>query len=73
METEGADCLNRSLKSGQLAVIPRSSTIATSLSAPVLAQRAWSLAQCHSISAVTCTDGEAVDGVKRFLGKILFQ
>ncbi|CAH8458581.1 unnamed protein product [Schistosoma bovis] len=67
VETEGADCLNRSLKSGQLAVIPRSSTIATSLSAPVLAQRAWSLAQCHSISAVTCTDGEAVDGVKRFL------
>ncbi|CAH8298197.1 unnamed protein product [Schistosoma turkestanicum] len=67
VETEGADCLNRSLKSGQLAVIPRSSTIATSLSAPVLAQRAWNLSQCHSISAVTCTDGEAVDGVKRFL------
>ncbi|KAH8852032.1 Serine dehydratase-like [Schistosoma japonicum] len=67
VETEGADCLNRSLKSGQLAIIPRSSTVATSLSAPVLAQRAWNLAQCHSISAVTCTDAEAVDGVKRFL------
>ncbi|CAH8491393.1 unnamed protein product [Heterobilharzia americana] len=66
-ETEGADCLNRSLKSGQLAVIPRSSTIATSINAPVLAQHALNLAQCHPVTAVTCTDTEAVDGVKRLL------
>ncbi|KAK4474193.1 hypothetical protein MN116_003491 [Schistosoma mekongi] len=54
-------------ESGQLAIIPRGSTVATSLSALVLAQRTWNLAQCHSTGAVTCTDAEAVDGVKRFL------
>nr|CAH8828189.1 unnamed protein product [Trichobilharzia regenti] len=66
VENEGNDYLNRSLKSGQLAV-SKSSSFAASISSPLLTQRALQLAQCQPVSAITCTDAEAIDGVKRFL------
>ncbi|CAH8830511.1 unnamed protein product [Trichobilharzia szidati] len=66
VENEGNDYLNRSLKSGQLAV-SKSSSFAASISSPVFTPRALQLAQCQQISAITCTDVEAINGVKRFL------
>ncbi|KAF5394515.1 Serine dehydratase [Paragonimus heterotremus] len=67
VETEGADCLNRSMKAGQLLVVPRAASIATSLVAPVLAHRSWNLAQLQSLTPITCTDFEALDAVRHFL------
>ncbi|TGZ73053.1 hypothetical protein CRM22_001736 [Opisthorchis felineus] len=67
VETEGADCLSRSMKAGQLLLVPRVNSIATSLIAPVLAHRSWNLAQLQSLTPVICTDLEALDAVKRFL------
>ncbi|VDP80073.1 unnamed protein product [Echinostoma caproni] len=67
VETEGADCLNRSMKAGQLLLLPRPTSIATSLSAPILAHRTWNLAQLQSLTPVTCTDSDAIDAVRQFL------
>ncbi|TPP66685.1 Threonine dehydratase biosynthetic [Fasciola gigantica] len=67
VETEGADCLNRSIKAGQLLLLPRPTSIATSLSAPILAHRTWNLAQLQSLTPVTCTDSDAIDAVRQFL------
>ncbi|GAA52697.1 serine dehydratase-like, partial [Clonorchis sinensis] len=67
VETEGADCLSRSMKAGQLLLVPRVNSIASSLIAPVLAHRSWNLAQLQSLTPVICTDLEALDAVKRFL------
>ncbi|CAH8561352.1 unnamed protein product [Dicrocoelium dendriticum] len=67
IETEGADCLWRSMKAGQLLLVPRSTSIAASLVAPVLANRSWNLAQLQSLTPATCTDSEALNAVKHFL------
>lgn len=72
METDGADCFNRSWRTGQIVVTPKNSSVASSLNAPVIALRTWNLSQCHSVSSVMCTDLEAVEATRNFLGKYCF-
>lgn len=72
METEGADCLSRSVAAGQPVTMPKCTSIATSLCAQSISMRAWTMIQCHPVTAVTCTDAEALSATRRFLGKVYF-
>ncbi|BHF73034.1 hypothetical protein SprV_0401610800 [Sparganum proliferum] len=67
VETEGADCLSRSVAAGHPVVMPKCTSVATSLCAPSLSLRAWSMIQCHPVTAITCSDLEAVQAARRFL------
>ncbi|KAF8560492.1 hypothetical protein P879_11148 [Paragonimus westermani] len=66
VETYGVDCLNRSVRAGQLLIVPRAASIATSLVAPMLAHRSWNLVQLQSLTPTTCTGVEAFDAVRHF-------
>ncbi len=69
MEPEGADCFARSVNSGHSVVMPKCTSIVSSLCAPSISNRAWSIAQFHPITSLTCSDDEALSACRRFLGK----
>lgn len=66
LETEGAESLHKSLQQGQLVTLPSITTIATSLGATRVAQRALDLAQKHAITSAVLSDAEAAMGCWRF-------
>ncbi|KAL8927838.1 MAG: hypothetical protein Q9172_001211 [Xanthocarpia lactea] len=66
LETAGADCLNKSLQQGQVVTLPSITSIATSLGATRIAQKAFDLAQEHGIKSVVLSDAEAAMGCWRF-------
>ncbi|KAL8656855.1 MAG: hypothetical protein Q9226_002504 [Calogaya cf. arnoldii] len=66
LETEGAESLNRSLQQGELITLPGITTIATSLGATRVAQKAFDLARKHGIKSAVLSDAEAAMGCWRF-------
>ncbi|KAL8899497.1 MAG: hypothetical protein Q9192_001544 [Flavoplaca navasiana] len=66
LETEGAESLHKSLLRGELVTLPSITTIATSLGATRVAQRAFDLAQEHGIKSAVLSDAEAAMGCWRF-------
>ncbi|KAI4243171.1 MAG: hypothetical protein L6R42_010825 [Xanthoria sp. 1 TBL-2021] len=66
LETEGAESLHKSLQQGQLITLPSITTIATSLGATRVAQKAFDLAQKHGIKSAVLSDAEAAMGCWRF-------
>ncbi|MET0382024.1 MAG: pyridoxal-phosphate dependent enzyme [Burkholderiaceae bacterium] len=63
VETRGADSLARSLSAGERIVLPAIDSIATSLGARQVSQRAFDEARGrHPVRSVVVTDAEAVDG-----------
>ncbi|KAI4246505.1 MAG: hypothetical protein L6R40_001868 [Gallowayella cf. fulva] len=66
LETEGAQSLHKSLQQGQLLTLPRITTIANSLGATRVAQKAFDLARQHHIKSAVLSDAEAAMGCWRF-------
>lgn len=65
LETEGADSLNKALRKGQLITLPGITSIATSLGATRVAQKAFDLAQSHNVKSAVLSDAEAAMGCWR--------
>ena len=67
METEGADALNKSLCAGELVTLPAITSIATSLGALRVSEKALQEAQRPNVKSVVIEDREAAMGCWRFL------
>jgi L-serine/L-threonine ammonia-lyase len=65
-EPEGAAGLYQSLKEGRLVTLDRVESIATSLCAPRVAERAFELSRQHPVRPTTVTDSEAAGACVRF-------
>ncbi len=66
VETIGADSLHQSLAAGQLVTLPAITSIASTLGAKRVAQRAFDLAREHPVTSVTVTDAQAVAACLKF-------
>ena len=64
-ETEGAKSLHASLQAGELITLPAITSIATSLGASRVAEKAFHFAQRPSVKSVTLSDAEACMGCWR--------
>ena len=65
METEGAESLAESLKEGELVTLPAITSIATSLGAKRVAQKAFDLGKRRNVRSVVLSDAEAAMGCWR--------
>jgi L-serine/L-threonine ammonia-lyase len=68
VETEGAASLNACVTAGARVSIERIDSIATSLGATRVCDRAWALTQTRTIVSHVVTDAQAVEACHRFLG-----
>ena len=66
METEGADSLAKSLKAGEMVVLPAITSIATSLGATRVCRKAFAWAQRDEVTSCVLPDAEAAMGSVRF-------
>ena len=66
VETEGAASLHAAIQAGELVTLPAISTIANSLGARRVAQKALDLAREHDIRSVLVSDAQAVDACLKF-------
>ena len=65
VETEGAESLHASLHAGEVVTLGQISSIATSLGASRVADRAFEYAQRHCVTSVVLSDAEAAMGMWR--------
>lgn len=66
VETRGADSLNLSVREGKLSTLPAITSIATTLGARTVAQRAFEYAKEEGVKSVVLSDREAMEGCVRF-------
>ncbi|MFZ6849231.1 pyridoxal-phosphate dependent enzyme [Undibacterium sp. RuRC25W] len=66
VETEGAASLHAAIQANQCVTLPTISSIATSLGARRVAQKAFDLTREHDIRSVLVRDAQAVDACLRF-------
>ena len=67
LETEGADCLSRSLQAGSQVTMQEITSIARSLGVARVSNRTWNLAQCRpNIRSVVLRDADAARACVRF-------
>ena len=67
VETVGAAALNLSIRQGQRVSLPAIDSIASSLGAKQICERAWEWLHEHEIHSLTVTDAEALNACRRFL------
>lgn len=67
VETAGADSLSASLKAGKLVQLPKITSIATSLGARTVAEKAFELGQRRNVLSQVLTDGQAAATCVKFL------
>lgn len=67
VETEGAASLAAAVQAGKLTELPAITSIATSLGARKVSQRAFEIARTRPVDCVTVEDRAAVDACMRFL------
>ena len=67
VETEGADCLAKSLAAHKIISMPAITSIATSLGASSVAHNAWKISQERDVRSMVVSDREALDACERFL------
>jgi L-serine/L-threonine ammonia-lyase len=67
VETEGADSYAQSLRAGERIELPAITSIATSLGARRVSERAFALAREHAVRPVVVSDAAAVDACLRFM------
>ena len=68
-ETEGAASMAKSIYAGHQITLDNITTIATSLGAKRIADRAWELAQNSAVIPYVCTDAEALQACHAFLNE----
>lgn len=66
VETEGAHALAASLEAGERITLPAITSIATSLGARTVAEKAYQLALSHPVISLTVTDADAVAALVKF-------
>ncbi|XP_069789269.1 serine dehydratase-like isoform X2 [Narcine bancroftii] len=67
METRGAESLNEAVKAGKLVTLPDITSVAKSLGAKTVSEKALQNAQEHFVLSRVISDHEAVQAVERFL------
>lgn len=67
VETAGADSLAQSIAAGERVELPRISSIASSLGARKVAERAFALTRRHPVRSIVVSDAAAVDACIRFM------
>jgi L-serine/L-threonine ammonia-lyase len=67
VETEGADSLAQSIAAGERIVLPRISSLATSLGARQVAQQAFAISSRHPLRSVVVSDAAAIKACIRFM------
>ena len=67
VETEGAASLSKSLSAGEQITLDSIYTIAGSLGAKRIADKAWEMAQTEKVIAYVCSDSQAMLGSRDFL------
>ncbi|XP_015095157.1 serine dehydratase-like [Vicugna pacos] len=67
METQGAHCFNAAIKAGRLVTLPDITSVAKSLGAKTVAERALVCAKEFKIFSEVVEDAEAVNAVQQFL------
>lgn len=67
VETSGADSYAQAVQAKRRVVLPAISSIASSLGARQVCQRAFDLAMCHPIRNVVVSDAEAIAACMRFV------
>ena len=67
VETEGAASLAASMKAGERVQLPAITSIATSLGARIVSERAFDLTQTQSVDSVVVSDHSAAEACLRFL------
>jgi L-serine/L-threonine ammonia-lyase len=67
VETEGADSYAQSLRAGERVQLPAISSIATSLGARQVCEKAFDWSQHHPVQGVVVSDRAAVVACRRFL------
>jgi L-serine/L-threonine ammonia-lyase len=67
VETEGAASLHAALAAGERVTLPAITSIATSLGAKQVCQRAFELARSHPLNSLVVSDAEAVDACVRLM------
>ena len=68
VETEGAASFNRSVQAGYRVQLEKITSLATSLGAKQVCERAYTLSKEHRIDSVVVSDRAAVLACRRFLG-----
>jgi L-serine/L-threonine ammonia-lyase len=66
VETQGADSLNLSVREGRLSTLPAITSIATTLGARTVADRAFQYSKEEGVKSVVLSDREAMEGCVRF-------
>ncbi|KAF3038230.1 catabolic L-serine/threonine dehydratase [Didymella keratinophila] len=66
IETQGADSLNLSVREGKLSTLPAITSIATTLGARTVAERAYEYSKEGDVKSVVLSDKEAMEGCVRF-------
>jgi L-serine/L-threonine ammonia-lyase len=67
VETIGCDSMSSAVRQGEHVTLPAITSIATTLGAKKIADKAWQLCQSHPTRCVTVTDAAAVHACRRFL------
>jgi L-serine/L-threonine ammonia-lyase len=67
VETEGAASLSKSLTAGEQITLNNIDTIAGSLGAKRIADKAWEMAQSNKVISYVCSDSQAIIGSRDFL------
>ena len=67
VETQGADSLSQSIQAGARIELPSITSIATSLGAKKVAERAFQYTQEHDIRGVVVSDAQALQACLRFM------
>jgi L-serine/L-threonine ammonia-lyase len=66
-ETEGADCLAQAMASGVNRPLPKITSVATSLGANMVAERAFRLSRERDVRSLVVSDLEALEACEQFL------
>ncbi|UNI22316.1 Aspartate ammonia-lyase [Purpureocillium takamizusanense] len=66
VETKGADALSQSLAAGQLVTLPAITSLATSLGARRVCDKAFEYARRETVSTAVLSDAEAIRACRRF-------
>ncbi|XP_072103965.1 serine dehydratase-like isoform X1 [Mobula birostris] len=67
METKGANSLNEALKAGKLVTLPDITSVAKSLGAKTVCEKAFQNAQEYTVLSEVISDHQALEAVERFL------
>jgi threonine dehydratase len=70
VETEGAECMSKSLQAGQIATLDAITSIARTLGAPAPSERTFALAKQHLESVTVVPDREAMVALRFMLERL---